>query len=147
MIDERQLVEQEDVCVPHGDHVGVEGARVDPAGMLLRKEGTRGFDLAQARERFRGLAHIRKILLVANGFLRELEHSFQQAFVQLHDIQRSLPRRKPLKVSCPGGFGRVQQQSTVCRHRQQSRAAASFLVQQRRSSSAVHARLNFLHLE
>ena len=58
MIHECQLVQQKDVSVADRDHVGVEGAGVDPARMLLRKEGTRVVDLAHARERFRGLARL-----------------------------------------------------------------------------------------
>src|SRR5205814_10143884 len=58
VIDERQLVKQKDVSVPHRDDVAVESSSVDAARMLLGKEGARAVDLAEARDRFRCLTRL-----------------------------------------------------------------------------------------
>ena len=43
--------------------------------------------LANLGQRLGGVAQVRKVLLVADRFFRELQHSLEQTPVQLHDIQ------------------------------------------------------------
>ena len=46
-------------------------------------------------EGFVGVAQVGKILLLANRFLRELQHAFQKAFVQLHHVELLLAGDRP----------------------------------------------------
>src|ERR1035441_2428628 len=71
------------------------------------------------RERFRGLATIGNVLLIANGFLRDLQHAFQQALVQLHDVQRLLAQGKVSEQAGANGLWRVQQECTFGGDREQ----------------------------
>ncbi len=51
-------MEHEEPLVADGEHVGVEGARVDPVGVLLREEAARRVEAVQARE---GLARLERL--------------------------------------------------------------------------------------
>ena len=69
--------------------------------------------VANLVERLGGVAKVGKVLLVADGFFGKFEHAFEQAFVELHDVERLLALREASEEWGGGRLWRVQQQSAV----------------------------------
>src|ERR1035441_1411699 len=98
-------------------------------------------------QRFGGLATIRNVLLIANGFLRDLQNTFQQALVQLHDVQRLLAQRKLSEQASANGLRRVQQKCTLGGDREQRRSCVPCLLQNGSGARRIDSGIDLFQIE
>src|SRR5208282_5844967 len=88
-----------------------------------------GLSVAHLQQRFRGFATIRNVLLIADGFPGNLQSAFQQALVQLNDVERLLAQRKLSEQVGADRLRGVEQKCTVGGDGEQRRSCMSGLLQ------------------
>src|SRR5580693_7975300 len=76
--------------------------------------GARAAGVPYLRQSFARVADVRNILLVADGFLRKVQHSLQQTLMQLHHIEGLLAERQASENLRRGArIGMVKQEGSV----------------------------------
>ncbi len=111
------------------------------------RNATCDLSTSHLRQPIGGLAAIGNVLLVANGFLGDLQHAFQQALVQLHDVERLLAQRKLTEQAGAHGIRCVQQKGTLGGDREQRRSRVPGLLQNGGGARRIDSSIDLFDVE
>ena len=98
----------------------------------IHKEGHVGCSASHLGHGLTEVSYVAHIFLLADGFFRNPQHAFEQALVQLHDVERLLPQRPSRENFAGHRFWPVEQKDPVRGDRQQG-------VPMRPASRRMHA--------
>ena len=79
----------------------------------VHEESDLDFAAPYLRQRLGGLATIRDVVLVTDGFFGNMQSGFEQAFVELHHVQRLLAEGKFPEKRGTDGLRRMKQEGAL----------------------------------